>query len=266
MRGILNTVPTAWLLFVTTVLALGLVLLSVVLIRRLVPATKEGYHAEISAPMLGVVAALFGLFLAFVIIIAYQNYLSAGSNISRETESLSTVVRDSDAFPEPGGDNVRQAVGIYVRAVVDDSWPLMRNGRTSYHAIVGLDDIYAALRTVHPSSPQEVAFYDDAVSQMSTTLGARQDRLESVAGGIPGVIMILLVFNTFVIIGYAVFVGSPNFWFHALGPGAIAVVVAVSLVVLLDLSYPFSGSVTVSPDAFKTGVLAQFFPHPTSIP
>jgi hypothetical protein len=94
-------VPTAWLLVAATAVAIGVVLLSVLVIRRLVPATGEGYHAEISAPMLGVVAALFGLFLAFVIIIAYQNYLGAGTNISRDSESLSALVRDSAAFPEP---------------------------------------------------------------------------------------------------------------------------------------------------------------------
>ena len=43
------------------------------------------------------------------------------------------------------------------------------------------------------------------------------------------------------IIAYAVLVGSPKYWFHALGPSAIAMVVTVSLVVLLDLAYPFSG-------------------------
>jgi hypothetical protein len=262
VRAIVNSVPTGWLLFAAAAVAVGLVLPCVVIVRRLVPATREGYHAEISAPMLGVVAALFGLLLAFVIIIAYQNYLSAGTNISRETESLSSVVRDSAAFPEPGGDDVRRAVGTYVRAVVYDSWPLMHEGKTSNLAVVGLDDIYAALRTVDPRSAQETAFYNDAVSQLDNTLAARQDRIESAAGGIPVVIMILLLFSTLVIVAYALFVGSPNFWFHALGPAAIAVVVAVSLVVLVDLSYPFSGSVTVSPEPFKTGVLAQFFPRP----
>lgn len=262
VRDILNSVPAGWLLLAAAALALGIVLVAVVVIRRLVPATSEGYHAEISAPMLGVVAALFGLFLAFVIIIAYQNYLSAGSNISRETESLSAIVRDSAAFPEPERGSVRAAVGTYVRAVVNDSWPLMRTGRTSEHAVQGLDEIYAALRTVDPKSGTEVAFYNDSVSQLSTALSARQDRLESVAGGIPSIIMVLLLFNTVVILAYAVFVGSPNFWFHVLGPAAIAVVVAVSLVVLVDLSYPFSGSVTVSNGSFKAGVLAQFFPRP----
>jgi hypothetical protein len=56
-----------------------------------------------------------------------------------------------------------------------------------------------------------------------------------------------------------VLVGSPNFWFHVLGPVAIAVVVAVSLVVLIDLTYPFSGDVALTPEDFKAGALEQFF-------
>jgi hypothetical protein len=36
-------------------------------------------------------------------------------------------------------------------------------------------------------------------------------------------------------------------------------VVVISLVVLVDLTYPFSGDVAIAPDDFKTGALAQFF-------
>ena len=69
----------------------------------------------------------------------------------------------------------------------------------------------------------------------------------------------LIVFSSIVIVGYAVLVGSPNFWFHVLGPAAIAVVVVFSLLVLADLSYPFSGDVAIDPEPFDTGTLARFF-------
>ena len=98
------------LLLAAVALSLAAVVAAVWLIRRTVPATREGFHAEVSAPMLGVVAALFGLLLAFVIIIAYENFLDANSNVRREADALSSIVRDSDAFPEPGGGNVRRAV------------------------------------------------------------------------------------------------------------------------------------------------------------
>ena len=70
---------------------------------------------------------------------------------------------------------------------------------------------------------------------------------------------VLLLVGSMVIIGYAVLVGSRSFWFHAIGAGAIALVLGLSLVVLLDLTYPFSGDLSVSSAPFRTGALAQFF-------
>ena len=97
---------------------------------------------------------------------------------------------------------------------------------------------------------------------MNAALAARRDRLQTAGGGLPRDITILVLFGSLVTVGYAVFVGSPHFGFHALGQAAVAAVVAVSLVVLLDLSYPFSGDVAIAPDDFKTGALGQFFPPP----
>lgn len=151
-RGILNSVPLTVLIVVAVASTFAVVVMAVWLIRRWVPSTREGFHAEISAPMLGVVAALFGLILAFVIVIAYQNFLDADANVSREADSLASVVRDSAAFPEPGGGNVRRAVGTYVRAVVNDEWPLMHEGHDSTLAKSGLNNIFAAFRTVKPRS------------------------------------------------------------------------------------------------------------------
>ena len=262
LRTILDTVPLTLLLIAAVGFSVAAVLLAVLLIRRIVPATSQGFHAEISAPMVGVVAALFGLLLAFVIVIAYQNFLDADDNVSREADSLASIVRDSAAFPDPGGENVRRAVGIYVRAVVDEEWPQMHDGNDSALAVTGLEGIFAAFRTVQPRSAQATAFYDDAVRQLNAALAARRDRLQTADGGLPRDIALLILFSTLVTVGYAVLVGSPHFGFHALGPAAIAAVVAVSLVVLLDLSYPFSGDVSIAPDDFKTGALGQFFPPP----
>jgi hypothetical protein len=260
LRAILDAVPLTLLLIAAVGFSVAAVLLAVWLVRRIVPATKEGFHAEISAPMVGVVAALFGLLLAFVIVIAYQNFLDADANVSREADSLSSIVRDSAAFPDPGGENVRRAVGTYVRAVVNDEWPQMHDGNDSALARTGLEGIYAAFRTVQPRSPQATTFYDDAVRQLNAALAARRDRLRTAGGGLPRDIALLIVFSTLMTVGYAVFVGSPHFGFHALGPAAVAAVVAVSLVVLVDLSYPFSGDVAIAPNDFKAGALGQFFP------
>ncbi len=98
-------------------------MLAVWLIRRFVPATREGFDAEVSSQMLGVVAALFGLLLAFIVVIQYQNFGDAEGSVTQEADALAAIVRDSDAFRGPGGGRVRLAVGPYVRAVSTTSGP-----------------------------------------------------------------------------------------------------------------------------------------------
>ncbi len=69
-------------------------------------------------------------------------------------DALAAIVRDSEAFPAAGGVAVRQAVGAYVRVVVDDEWPQMQDtGGESPLAERKLDDISTELRTVRPTSP-----------------------------------------------------------------------------------------------------------------
>jgi hypothetical protein len=104
-----------------------------------------------------------------------------------------------------------------------------------------------------------VAFYDDSVRQLTTALDARRNRLDDAGGGLPWVIGALLLVGSIIIVGYTALVGSRSFWFHAIGAGAIALVLGLSLVVLLDLTYPFSGDLSVDSEPFRTGALAQFY-------
>jgi hypothetical protein len=168
LRSVLNAVPISLLLLGAVAVTLGVVVLAVLGIRRVVPETREGFHAEISAPMLGVVAALFGLLFAFVVIIAYQNFLDANDDVRREADSLASIVRDSTAFSEPDGDRVRGAVETYTRAVVDDEWARMRDGSDSPRTSKALDEVFVALQSVEPTSPAATAFYEDSVRQLTT--------------------------------------------------------------------------------------------------
>ena len=135
----------------------------------------------------------------------------------------------------------------------------MREGGDSLGASRALDGVFAALQAVEPKTPAATGFYDDSVRQLNNALDSRRDRLEASRGGLPFELAALIIFSSIVIVGYAVLVGSPNFWFHVLGPAAIAVVVVFSLLVLADLSYPFSGDVAIAPEPFDTGTLARFF-------
>jgi hypothetical protein len=257
MRGIVDGTSTAVLAVLVPLLAVAGLVGAVWLVRRVMPATREGFDAEVASQMLGVVAALFGLLLAFVVVIQYQNFGSAQDSVERESDALAGVVRDSAAFGRDAAP-VRLAVGAYVRAVVDDEWPRMRDGRDSDRAWAAVDGVYRAIQSVEPGSARATSFYDDAVSRLNDALVARRQRLAASDSGMPALMALLILVGSAVILGYAVLIGSRSFLFHALGAGSIGLVLAFSLVVLLALSYPFAGSLSIDPDPFRSGVLGQF--------
>ncbi len=259
LRDLVNHAPVSVLVPVTIVVTIGCVLLGVWLVRRFVPVTRDGFDAEVSSQMLGVVASLFGLLLAFVIVIEYQNFGSAQDNVGREADSLAAIVRDSNSFPPAQTLAVRTAIRTYLREVVQNEWPALRQGHESNLASSDVDAIYFAFGDIRPTTPAQTAFYNDAVHQLNEALIARRGRLSAAQGGLPALILTLIMVGTLVILGYVLLVGSRSLWFHVIGACAISLVVVLSLVVLVDLSYPFSGDLVVSNEPFKTGELAQVF-------
>ena len=77
IRTIVDTVPTALLVLVVVGCVVAIVLLGVWAVRRFIPSTRDGFDAEVSSQVLGVVASLFGLLLAFVVVIEFQAFSSA---------------------------------------------------------------------------------------------------------------------------------------------------------------------------------------------
>lgn len=262
-RSLVNDVPTAALLACGVGLVLAVALGGVWLVRTTIPATREGFDAEVSSQMLGVVGTLFGLLLAFVVVLAFQGYSDAGDNVRLESDAVAQVVRDSNAFPQADRARVREAVGVYVHAVVDDEWPRLRNGGDSPAAWAAIAALYRAMQTVRPGTPAATAFYNDAVDRLNDALAARRARVSDASGGLSALMVALLALGSCVILGYAVFVGSRSAAFHALGTAAIGAVLGFSLVVLLVYNFPYSGDLAVDPSPFREGALGQYFPaHP----
>jgi len=263
MRTIVDTVPTLLLVLLVVGGVVGTVLAAVWAVRRFVPLTREGFDAEVSSQMLGVVASLFGLLLAFVVVIEFQAFSAAGDNVQTEADGLAAIARDTRSFDGQGGEEVRSAIGVYIRAVVNDEWELMREGNESQAAWDGMDGLFKVMQAVTPSTNAQQSFYDDSVRRLNVVLDARRDRLvASSDSDLPLVIAVLILVGSIVILGYVTLVGSRSTAFHMIGAGSIAVVVGFSLVVLVLLQFPFSGGLAVDPSPFKEGALAPLLAGP----
>jgi len=258
-QAVVNAVPIGVLIAIVVGLVVGVTLLGVWLIRRAVPMTAEGFDAEVSSQMLGVVASMFGLVLAFVVVLAFQGYDDAEASVRQEADGISQIVRDSRAFPPTDQANVRAASGAYVRAVVEDEWPQLRDGHGSARASMAIDNLYLALQRVQPVTAAASVFYQDAVDCLDAILSARRARLADADGGLSAPLVGLVILGSFVILGYAILVGSRSVAFHMAGASAIALVLGFSVVILMAYNFPYSGSLAIDPAPFRSGVLTQYF-------
>ncbi|CAM5647525.1 hypothetical protein SNARM312S_00874 [Streptomyces narbonensis] len=132
-----------WLLnhFSTTTLAVvtvgGTVVLAVVgsvLLRRRYPSLAEGEHNDMVGVTLGMFGAIYGIILAFVIVTLWTQLESTQTIVATEATDMALIARDAAAFPPDVRARLDTALRAYVHAVVEDQWPLMREGRPSHGA------------------------------------------------------------------------------------------------------------------------------------
>ena len=98
-QAVVNAVPIGVLIVIVVGLVVGFTLLGVWLVRRAVPLTAEGFDAEVSSQMLGVVASMFGLVLAFVVVLAFQGYDDAGASVNDATDRYAARAVTLAAMP-----------------------------------------------------------------------------------------------------------------------------------------------------------------------
>ena len=119
-----------WALIVLAGSAVVAVLLMLA-VRRFVAKDGLLVDAVPAAAVFGVLGVAFAVLLAFVMFLAFENYIQAQEGASREAVAISQLDRITRLFPAPEREELRNDLACYARAVVVDEWPQMREGRES---------------------------------------------------------------------------------------------------------------------------------------
>jgi len=257
-----------WLLnhFSTWALALlvfgSLISLAVVgclVIRRRVPSVAQGGNTEVAGVILSVFGGIYGIVLAFVIVVLWEQFQSAQAVVSAEANALAQIVRDSQAFPPEEKLRVNDAVHRYAHAVVEDEWSLMNDRRESAPAWAAIDDLYRAVQDFVPADANQGLFYQEISATLDELLASRRQRLRQSQYGLPGVLELLIVVGALMIIGFIYFLGTSSQRAHLSMSGAVAALLAFNLLLALLLEHPFTGDLAVKNTAFQQSDLAQFW-------
>jgi uncharacterized membrane protein YraQ (UPF0718 family) len=218
-------------------------------------------HNDVAGFIYAVLGVLYAVVVAFVVIAVWEEFEAGRNRAETEAINLADVYRLADQFPEPERSQVQDLARSYAQIVIDEEWPLMRNGQSSPRASALMYDLQQSILEFEPNTPAEEILYDQELSQVQELAGARIIRLVEVEEGLPAILWGVLLVGGITTVGFTYLFGLRNTWSHTLMVAALTLVIAFTLFAIYSMQYAFSGNVRVLPDALEL-VLKSFEGRP----
>lgn len=243
---IVHDVPL-WItgLFLTigaAVYSIGLMLLA----RAFYGVDRLSLNNEVAGFKFAVVGVFYAVMLAFVVIAVWEDFRKTEAAVRDEAKAVVDLHRLTFALPVEGGAEIRDHLVAYTNDVREHEWQTMAVGEPSEAVIKDLDQLSRAIFDVDPQNRQEVALYQDALRLLAVMTDNRNERLDSSAGSMPGILWFVLIVGGLITLGYPAFFGSTNVVAQVLMTAALAELVALAMLLGLAFDYPFTGEVHIS--------------------
>ena len=228
----------------------AIALVALRLVQRWLPGWREAESGEQVVGVAQMVMTIFALVLAFVILNLYSGFQSAAENVSAEANSLSTIVRDAQAFPSTERRRIDHAVAAYAEVVRKREFALLKQGHEDPQARGHLALLISAVQGYSPVTESQRAFYRSLVDQLNAVSGERQKRVEAAESSIPGPLLALIVVSGSLLLGTSLLIKSHRPAVDITLVVSVAVTVGLGLFTAVILQYPFSGSIAVGSGPF----------------
>jgi Protein of unknown function (DUF4239) len=250
-RWIVQNVPAWWLVVLAVV---GLPALAVSLqwlIRRRAPSLVGGEHNEAASFLGSVVGVVYAIIAGFMVITLWEQYVTAGDTVQNETVSLRDVVQFSDAFGPAAHAKIRLLVLQYAKSVATVEWQAMATGEGSTVAQNDFDQLITAIQALDVHNSKQEAFLGTMLTQVDDVGKERQQRLELSGQNVPAILWLAVVLASVITLGFCLLFGIRSALLNYIMVASVAILIGASLVLILLLEYPFSGTVAVRPAPFE---------------
>jgi hypothetical protein len=232
------------------------------IVRRHVALEQLTAHNEIAGFKFAAVGVLYAVLLAFAIIIVWEKFSAAETDVVREAGAAVTIYRLSPGLGDKAGDELRAGLSNYLRVAVADDWPAMERNelggsRTGRQA---LNDIYAGLLAAAPNARASDPVLSEILYQLDQMTQARRARLVAAEGAVPDILWLILFGGAVITVVFTFFFGTQNLRAQTVMTGLLALLIFSELLIIVAIDRPFTGTVKVRPEALAA-VLQDFGPE-----
>ena len=220
----------------------------VVVVRRIVPQERLTENNDYAGFTYGILGLIYGIYLAFTVVVVWQQHEKAEELIVQEVVTLNALWRNVAVFDTDVREKLHADLLAYSRFVVRDEWPLMRQGMHTFTS-PAYDQVWTDFYAVVPGGddPREAAFYEESISRLNELATARRMRILASAAGLPASMWALLIVGAAGTIAFTWFYGTRYLSVQIAVTTFLAVVIIYSVLLVRMLEHPFGGTVAVSP-------------------
>jgi hypothetical protein len=255
MQQLIFRVPTPILGIIVVGFAALFAMGGVLLVRCFVPNNKLRTHHDVADPILGALAAVYAVLLAFVVVTVWQGFDKSNANVQLEANYLADIYRDSEAFSEDFHKKVGDLLREYRQAVIDDEWKTMERGEMSPKVEKLMNQIWGLYTSYQPKTPTEQSFFDESVRKLNSFRELRRQRIMDSRIGIEPLLWFVLVVGGISTISFTFFFGAENLKAQIIMAVLLAITISLILFTIMELDFPFTGDIAISPEPFKMAIL-----------
>lgn len=248
-KFLLVHVPSLWLAIGMVVVAVGTTLLGFVIVRRITGHTQLASQHDVAGFLIAVVGVIYAVALAFVVVVQWEQYAASGENANAEAAAVGGVYRDAAALGQNGA-GLRAAVTRYAREVVLEEWPYMAAHQEEDPTTdVARNEMWNQLLKIRVHNPVAQDFLNQAVADVTAASNDRRTRIHDSRGELPTPLWIVLLVGGVLTICFCYFFSLESFVAQAAMMSILSTLIALMLFVIMSLDLPYTGSVSIKPEA-----------------
>lgn len=243
--------------------ALALILVTLVPLSLIVRRDYRRRHNEVFTFTVTNIAVLYAVLLAFIAVATWENFSHAGELVEAEANLAGNLYRDTDGLGAgPAAAAMRADLGRYLQAVVDREWPEQRRGGTPTHGWAPLESFQQNLLAVQPQGAGQTVVMQEMLRVLNELYSARRSRVDASQQHIPAVVWYVILLVGAITVGFTFLLGVESLSAHLIASGAFGVALVLVVALIVQLDYPFRGTLSIGTDAYDNVLVNMRHLHP----
>ncbi|MGO8673872.1 MAG: hypothetical protein ACLQVD_21250 [Capsulimonadaceae bacterium] len=219
-------------------------------IRRAASPERLRRHHEVAGFLIAILGAIYGVLQAFVVFVVWSQYDNTRTAVDLEANGVADLYHLSYGFDAGDRQMIRDDIHGYVESVTNHEWASMAKGKSSEDTDRALDRLWVTYGTINPKTNRENALYQESISRLDDVGNNRHLRLLAARDGLPGLIWIILICGSIGTVGFTYFFGAESGRAQALMTALLAGEIALVLLLIYALQYPFRGDLAIDTGSF----------------